>query len=141
MQDCRIPLRRIVFKDPVTGKRLVFITNIFHLPALTIADIYKARWKVELFFRWIKQNLRIKSFFGTSQNAVMTQIYIALIAYLIIFWLKHISRSTLSMMQLTRLLQLSLTANLPLIALLNQDSFKPPNVPVNSKNQLCFNNF
>jgi IS4 transposase len=70
-------LRRVSYFDAVTGKRLVFLTNNFTLPALTIAQIYKQRWQVELFFKWIKQHLRIKRFLGTSKNAVKTQIWIA----------------------------------------------------------------
>ena len=136
-KDCPIPLRRIVFKDPDTQKHLVFITNIFHLAPLTIAKIYKSRWQVELFFRWIKQNLKIKSFYGTSENAVKTQIWIALITYLIIFWLKHLSRSALSMMQMTRLLQMNLAAKMNLSQLLNMDFKLSKNLePIN---QLCFN--
>jgi hypothetical protein len=137
-KDCPIPLRRIVFKDPETKKRLVFITNIFHLSPLTIAKIYKARWQVELFFRWIKQNLKIKSFLGTSENAVKTQIWIALIAYLIIFWIKHLSRSALSMMQITRLLQMNLAAKKKLDELLKMDFKLSKNKQ--SEKQLCFNN-
>jgi hypothetical protein len=74
-------LRRITFCDPETGKRLVFLTNNFSLPAATIAALYKKRWSVELFFKWIKQNLRIKHFYGTSENAVKTQIWIAVCVY------------------------------------------------------------
>ena len=81
-KKCPIQLRRIVYRDAETGKRYVFLTNNFKLAAKTIADIYKARWQVELFFKWIKQNLKIKSFVGTSKNAVMTQIWIALCVYL-----------------------------------------------------------
>jgi hypothetical protein len=74
-------LRRVGFVDPETGKRLVFLTNNFILPALTICALYKARWQVELFFKWIKQNLRIKHFYGTSENAVKTQIWTAVSVY------------------------------------------------------------
>ena len=81
----------------VTGKRYTFLTNNFRLAARTIADIYKARWQVELFFKWIKQNLKIKSFVGTSKNAVMTQIWIALCVYLLLAFLKFQSRLTKSM--------------------------------------------
>jgi len=77
-------LRRIRLRDPVTGKTLIFLTNSFDLPAATICTLYKSRWQVELFFKWIKQNLRIKCFFGTSENAVKTQIWIALSVYLLI---------------------------------------------------------
>ena len=76
-KKCPVPLRRIAYRDSETGKRYIFLTNNFKLVAKTIADIYNARWQVELFFKWIKQNLKIKSFVGTSKNAVMTQIWIA----------------------------------------------------------------
>src|SRR6202140_4411614 len=78
------PLRRIKFTDPQTGKRLVFLTNNFALDALTIAKLYKYRWQVELFFKWIKQHLRIKAFFGTSENAVKSQIWIAVSVYVLV---------------------------------------------------------
>ena len=76
-------MRRISFCDPETGKRLVFLTNNFVLPAETIAALYKKRWQVELFFKWIKQNLRIKHFYGTSENAVKTQIWTAVCVYVL----------------------------------------------------------
>ncbi|MAX24044.1 MAG: IS4 family transposase [Phycisphaeraceae bacterium] len=82
------PLRRIRYIDPVTDKRFVFLTNHFDLPALTIAQLYKARWRIELFFKWIKQHLRIKAFYGTSLNAVQTQIWIAITTYLLVAILK-----------------------------------------------------
>jgi hypothetical protein len=78
------PLRRVSYRDPETGKQLRFLTNNFNLPALTIAQIYKQRWQVELFFKWIKQRLRIKAFFGTSENAVKTQIWIAVSVYVLV---------------------------------------------------------
>ena len=77
-------LRRIRFRDPETGKNLVFLTNQFTLPAATICALYKSRWQVELFFKWIKQHLRIKAFYGTSENAVKTQIWIAISVYLLV---------------------------------------------------------
>ena len=77
-------LRRIRFRDPETGKTLVFLTNQTTLPASTICDLYKSRWKVELFFKWIKQHLRIKRFYGTSENAVKTQIWIAVSVYVLV---------------------------------------------------------
>lgn len=83
-------LRRISFFDPETNKRLTFFTNNFTLPALTIAAIYKSRWQIELFFKWIKQNLRIKAFYGTSDNAVRTQIWIAICVYLMVACLNKI---------------------------------------------------
>jgi len=78
------PLRRVTYCDPETGKRLKFLTNNFTLPPLAVAEIYKKRWAVELFFRWIKQHLRIKAFYGTSENAVKTQIWIAVSVYLLV---------------------------------------------------------
>jgi transposase len=83
-QDYPVHLRRIRFRDPETGKPLVFLTNQTTLPASTICDLYKSRWKVELFFKWIKQHLRIKRFYGTSENAVKTQIWIAVSVYVLV---------------------------------------------------------
>ena len=83
-EACPIQLRRIGYRDKESGKHYVFLTNNFKLSARTIADIYKARWQVELFFKWIKQNLKIKTFVGTSKNAVMTQIWIAVCVYLLL---------------------------------------------------------
>ena len=77
-------LRRIRFKDPETGKTLIFLTNQVTLPALTICALYKSRWQVELFFKWIKQHLRIKQFYGISENAVKTQIWIAVSVYVLV---------------------------------------------------------
>src|SRR6202007_154326 len=87
-QDYPEHLRRIRFCDPDTNKRLVFMTNNFALPATTIAALYKKRWQVELFFKWIKQNLRIKHFYGTSENAVKTQIWIAVSVYVLVAIIK-----------------------------------------------------
>lgn len=82
------PLRRIRYKDPETGKTLVFLSNNFILPALSIAQLYRCRWQIELFFKWIKQNLRIKTFYGTSANAVKTQIWSAISTYVLVAILK-----------------------------------------------------
>jgi IS4 transposase len=78
------PLRRVTYCDPETGKRLKFLTNNFTLPALTIAQIYRKRWEVELFFRWVKMHIHIKAFYGTSENAVKTQIWIAVSVYVLV---------------------------------------------------------
>jgi hypothetical protein len=89
-------LRRIVYVDPQTGKRFVFLTNNFTLDALTVAQLYHARWKIELFFKWIKQHLRIKAFYGTSENAVKTQIWVAISIYVLVAILNkelHLERS------------------------------------------------
>jgi putative transposase len=101
-------LRRVGYRDPETGNHYVFWTNAFHLAAATIAAIYKARWQIELFFKTIKQNLKIKTFLGTSENAVMTQIWIALITYLMLAFLRFKSGLGLSFQQLLRLLQINL---------------------------------
>lgn len=101
---CPIPLRKVGCRDPITGKHYVFLTNNFALAASTMAAIYKSRWQIELFFKWIKQNLKIKSFMGTSKNAVMTQIWIALCVYLLIAFLKLQSKTRRSMQQILRLL-------------------------------------
>ena len=106
--DCKIPLRRIGFKDAATGIQYYFLTNNFKLAASTITEIYKARWQIELFFKWIKQNLKIKSFLGTSRNAVMTQIWIAICVYLLLAYLKFASQINKSMQQILRILQLNL---------------------------------
>lgn len=105
---CPVALRRIGYRDPETGKHYVFLSNNFLLAASTIAAIYKSRWQIELFFKWIKQNLKIKSFMGTSKNAVMTQIWIALCVYLLIAYLKFLSKTKRSMQQILRLLQMNL---------------------------------
>src|SRR6202021_2104717 len=76
-------LRRIHYQDPETAKLLVFLSNNFEWPALTLAQLYQCRWRVELFFKWVKQNLRIKHFYGTSENAVKTQIWIAVCVYVL----------------------------------------------------------
>jgi hypothetical protein len=126
---CQIPLRRIGFRDTETGKRYVFLTNNFHLAAKTIADIYKARWQIELFFKCIKQNLKIKSFVGTSKNAVLTQIWIAMCTYLLMAWIKFSSRIDRSLQQMIRLLQLNLFDRRDLLSLLKGDPPEPPNGP------------
>ena len=121
VKKCPIQLRRIGYRDPETGKHYIFLTNNFKLAAKTIADIYKARWQVELFFKWIKQNLKIKSFIGTSKNAVMTQIWIALCVYLLLAFIKFQSKLKKSMQQILRLLQLNLFEKRDLMALLRGD--------------------
>ncbi len=120
-KKCPIRLRRIGYRDATTGKHYIFLTNNFKLSAKTIADIYKSRWQVELFFKWIKQNLKIKSFIGTSKNAVMTQIWIAMCVYLILAFLKLQSITNKSMQQILRLLQLNLFEKRDLMALVRGD--------------------
>lgn len=121
LKKCPIQLRRIGYRDQVTGKHYVFLTNNFKLSAKTIADIYKARWQVELFFKWIKQNLKIKSFIGTSKNAVLTQIWVAMCIYLLIVFLRFQSKLIKSMQQILRVLQINLFDKRDLMALLRGD--------------------
>ena len=129
-------LRRIAYRDAETGRRYVFLTNNFTLAPATIAACYKERWQIELFFKWIKQNLKIKAFLGTSKNAVMTQIWVALCVYLMLAYLKYQSRITASLQQMIRLLQLNLFARRDLLALLRADPPEPR--PPDLQTQLLF---
>ena len=113
------PLRRIRFKDPETEKRLVFLTNNFTLPAITITELYRCRWQVELFFKWIKQHLRIKVFFGTSENAVKTQVWIAVSTYLLVAIVKKRLHITASLYEMLQILSLTMFERIPLNQLLN----------------------
>jgi len=112
-------LRRIGYRDPESGKRYTFLTNHFRLSAKTIADIYRERWQIELFFKEIKQNLRIKSFVGHSENAVLIQVYTALTVYLLLKYQKFLSYLSLSVQQLFQLIQLNLFGADSLEELLN----------------------
>ncbi len=107
-------LRRIRFRGPETGKVLAFLTNQFTLPALTICALYKCRWQVELFFKWIKQHLRIKRFYGTSENAVRTQIWIAISVYVLVAIIKKQLKLDSSLHTLLQILSLTLFEKLPL---------------------------
>jgi Transposase DDE domain/Domain of unknown function (DUF4372) len=111
-------LRRVSYRDPDTGKHLVFLTNNLALPARTIADLYKCRWQIELFFKWIKQNLSIKSFFGTSENAVRTQIWIAVSMYVLIAILKKRLKLDASLSTILQTLSVTLFEKIPLDQLL-----------------------
>jgi hypothetical protein len=107
-------LRRIRFRDPDNGKTLVFLTNQFQLPAATICALYKSRWQVELFFKWIKQHLRIKVFFGTSENAVKTQIWIAISVYLLVAIVKKRLDLPGSLYTLLQVLSVTLFEKIPI---------------------------
>jgi hypothetical protein len=107
-------LRRIRYRDSETGKTLVFLTNQFALPPLTICALYRCRWQVELFFKWIKQHLRIKRFFGTSENAVRTQIWIAISVYVLVAIIKKQLRLDVTLHTLLQILSLTLFEKLPL---------------------------
>lgn len=112
-----IRLRRISFRDEIQQRTLVFLTNHFGLPAETIAALYKARWEIELFFKWIKQNLRIKSFYGTSANAVKTQIWIGMIVYLLLAILKQRYGLAPSLSKLLHFLEVNLFQRAPLTSI------------------------
>ena len=115
------PLRRIRFKDPETGKNLVFITNHLDLAPLTVCQLYKMRWQVELFFKWIKQHLRIKAFFGTSENAVKSQIWIAVCTYVLVAIVRKRLKLEASMHEILQILSLSLFEKTSLDQLLTLD--------------------
>jgi hypothetical protein len=108
-------LRRVSYFDVATNKRLKFLTNNFSLPALTIARIYKSRWQVELFFKWIKQHLRIKKFYGTSENAVKTQIWIAVSVYLLVAIVRKRLGSEASLYQILQILSVTLFEKTPIL--------------------------
>ena len=108
-------LRRVKFFDADNGNRLTFITNQFTLPAKTIADLYKCRWQVELFFKWIKQHLRIKAFYGTSENAVKTQIWIAIAIYVLVAIIRKRLRIDLSLYTILQILSVTLFEKIPIL--------------------------
>jgi Domain of unknown function (DUF4372)/Transposase DDE domain len=119
-QGFQAPLRRIRFKDPETAKTLIFLTNNFVLPAFTITELYRCRWQVELFFKWIKQHLRIKAFFGTSENAVRSQIWIAVSAYVLVAIVKKRLQLSASLYEILQILSLTMFEKIPLDQLLAQ---------------------
>ena len=123
------PLRLVGYTCPETGRDYEFLTNIEHLSARTIADLYKARWQVELFFKWLKQNLKLRGFVGTSKNAVLTQIWMALCLSLLLAYLKFVSRLDLTLQQIARLLRLNLFLRRDLLALLKKEMPAPRSPP------------
>ncbi len=127
-------LRRVSFYDDEHKKKLVFLTNNHELPALIITQLYKQRWQVEMFFKWIKQHLRIKAFFGTSQNAVKTQVWIAIATYVLIAILKKRSERDASLYTILQILSLSLFEKIPLQQLLDQNQLQ--NLTPTQNNQL-----
>jgi len=130
-------LRRIRFRDPETGKNLVFLTNQFTLPASTICALYKSRWQVELFFKWIKQHLRIKVFFGTSENAVKTQIWIAVSIYLLVAIVKKRLNLPGSLYTLLQVLSVTLFEKMPISQALQHTDYTIPN-PIQPRQLILF---
>ena len=118
--DYPVPLRRISYFDAETRKRFVFLTNNFTLPALTIAQLYKCRWQVELFFKWIKQHLRIKAFFGTSENAVKTQVWIAISVYTLVAILKKELALERSLNEILQICSITLFEKVPISEVLRK---------------------
>ena len=123
------PLRRIRYYDENLDKRLVFLTNDFDLPATTIAALYKSRWQIELFFKWIKQHLRIKTFYGTSQNAVKAQIWIAVSVYLLVAIIKKRLGLKMSLYTILQILSVSIFEKTPLVELFSQSNYNTPQPP------------
>ena len=117
-QEYPATLRLIGYYDKETDKEFAFLTNNFHLSAFTIAQIYKARWQIEIFFKWIKQNLKIKTFLGTSKNAVLTQIWVAMCYYLLLAYIKYQTKYRYSLFYLHRVIKETLTCRLSIIDLL-----------------------
>jgi hypothetical protein len=138
MEKCPYPLRRIEVFDPETGKILVFLTNHLRLGATTISAIYRDRWQIEIFFKALKQNLKIKTFVGTSANAVRIQIWTALIAMLILKFLQLRSQFNWSLSNLVAFLRMNLFTHRDLWAWLNKP-FETPPVPYEPQQlQFCF---
>ena len=123
------PLRRVSFYDAEDDRRFVFLTNNFTLPAQTIAELYKCRWQVELFFKWIKQNLHIKSFYGTSDNAVRAQVWIAISVYVLVAIVKKELGLERSLSEILQILSLSLFEKTPLFPLLGEQKLQDPEPP------------
>ena len=128
------PLRRITYVDAETNKRLTFLTNNFVLPALTIALIYKLRWQIELFFKWIKQHLRIKAFFGTSENAVKTQLWIAVSVYVLVAIIRKQLGLEVTLYQILQILSVTLFEKAPILQAFQ--AFGSQDDPVDHGNQL-----
>jgi len=119
-------IRRVEYRDSETGKVFVFLTNHRRWAAQTVADIYKSRWEVELFFKFIKQNLKIRSILGHSMNAVASQIFVALCVYLLVAFQKFVSRSAMGTQAVLRLVQLNVFQRKPLADLLRGRKHDPP---------------
>jgi IS4 transposase len=131
-------LRRVKYYDAVTEKTLVFLTNNFALPALTIADLYRCRWQVELFFKWIKQNLRIKTFYGTSENAVKAQIWIAVSVYVLVAIMKKRLKIEASLYTILQVLSVTIFERIHLLQVLTDIGYN--NEPEQDSNQLILFN-
>ena len=128
-QKYPIRLRRIKYLDPVTGKKLVFLTNNFSLPAPTIAELFRCRWQIEIFFKWVKQHLRIKSFFGTTENAVKTQIWIAISVYVLVAIIKKRLKINVSLYTILQVLSLTVFEKMSLLQIFTENDYKTISSP------------
>jgi Domain of unknown function (DUF4372)/Transposase DDE domain len=133
------PLRRVTYFDAETNQRLKFLTNNFVLPALTIAQIYKCRWQVELFFKWIKQHLRIKAFYGTSENAVKTQIWVAVSIYVLVAIVRKRLALESSLYQILQILSVTLFEKVPILQAFEASDYQDDLLP--DRNQLILFDF
>ena len=133
------PLRRIGYRDPETGKVLIFLTNNFTVPALTITQLYRGRWQIELFFKWIKQHLRLKAFYGTSPNAVRTQIWSAIAVYLLVAILKKRLHLDSSLYTILQILSLTLFEKIPISQVFSHHPLQPHDDNIDS--QPCLQGF
>ena len=138
-KKCPHAFRKICYFDQEQNKHLIFLTNDFENTAQVISDIYKSRWDIEIFFRTIKQNLKIKRFFGTTRNAVLTQVWIAMIAYLMISFYKFLHKTRFSVQQLFRIIQVNIFERKPLNDLIQHNIFKPPGIK--NELQICLFKF
>ena len=128
-KDCPCLLRRVVVWDAVNEREIVLLTNLLEFGSTTIAAIYKDRWEIELFFKALKQNLKVKSFVGTSENALRIQIWTALIAILLLKWLHHLSKAKWSLSNLASMLRLNLFTYRDLTKWLHKPMETPPLLP------------
>ena len=133
--DFPAPPRRIGDRDPQIGKVFIFLTNNFTVPALTIARLYQGRWQIELFFKWLKQHLRTKDFYGTSLNAVRTQIWSAIAISLLVAILKKRLRLDASLYTILQILSLTLFEKMPISQALSR--LPPSSTPPNNQNRQC----
>ena len=127
------PLRRVAFYDAENDQRFVFLTNNFTLPALTIAKLYKCRWQVELFFKWIKQNLHIKAFYGTTDNAVRIQVWIAISVYVLVAIVKRELGVERSLSEILQILSLTLFEKTPIFQALSESKLQDPEPPFSNQ--------
>ena len=116
-------LRRVKYHDSETNKTLVFLTNNFNLSAVTIAELFRCRWHIELFFKWIKQHLRIKAFYGTSENAVKTQIWIAVSVYLLVAIMKKMLKIELRLYTILQILSVTIFEKTPILQIVTDNEY------------------